>query len=252
MNPITVEVSTPATRSNQPPGRTGRAVCKALLVVGTLLSAGELVVQPADAADLLITTTGTITSGSETGDLFGLGTTASLVGDSYTLAVKFNSLGPNYFTTGPGTVAEDFESSPGVTGYVTATIDGQSVTTVLTNSLGSSLFEDVSGFEASNEGFNGAGTSGAFVSVLQDLSCSGTCVPNANLTTAFSYVLGALDSGTDLYTLQGAGFPAADTPTATFEGTETSLDFTVPEPASLVVLAAGLLGLSVLARRRRV
>jgi hypothetical protein len=228
-------------------GVSGRAFCKALLLMGTLLCGG--LIQPADA-NLLLTTTGTIASGSETGGLFGLpSATTSLAGASYTLIVNYNSLGPNYFAAGNGSFAQDNET-PGTSGYVTAIVNGHSLTTMLTNSLGSSLIADLFDFVGSNQGYNGASTSGAFVNVLQELSCSSTCVPYANLSTSFRYTLGANDFGTDLFTFQGAGFPAGGTPTATFIGMEATFA-AAPEPASWALLAIGLLALGMVVRRGR-
>src|SRR6516162_100746 len=129
MNPRSVDASASAITSSRTGEGAGRTFFKALLLASTLLAVG-----PADAA-LTITTTGTISSGFETGGVFGLpvGMT-SLVGDPYTLIVHYNYLGPNYFTPGDGSFAVDSEI-PGITGFVTAIVNGVPLTTSLTNSL---------------------------------------------------------------------------------------------------------------------
>jgi hypothetical protein len=244
MNPRSVDAFASATKSNRQGERAGRTLFKALLV--SALLSGALAAGPADAG-LTITTSGTITSGTATGGLFG-GMT-NLAGDSYTLIVHYNNLGPNYFALPDGSFAQDVESSPGLTGFVTAIVNGIPLTTPLTNSLGTTLAEDNFDFFGSNEGYNGSSSTGAYVNVLQLLSCSATCVPYADLNAPVTYVPGPFDFSSDQYTFRGAGFPAAGTPTATFIGTEARFAL-VPEPPSWVLLATGLLGLGMLVRRR--
>jgi hypothetical protein len=246
MSPIRIDAPASSAEHVQP-SDTSRTIFKALLLVSTLLSGG-LMALPADAGEMLITTTGTITAGSETGGLFGLPTaTTSLVGDTYTLSTFFGSLGSNYTTNGTGGFASDFET-PGVGGYAKATVNGHSLTVTLTNALSSSLIEDRFGLDAANQGTD---ASGNYVNFAQSLSCTSACVPYADLLTPFFYALGASDFGADTYTYEGAGFPAAGTPVANFSGTPISLDFQVPEPDSWALLATGLLGLGMLVRRRR-
>ncbi len=230
-----------------------RSIFKALLLATTLASGG-LMALPADAGEMLITTTGTIIGGSETGGLFGLPTATTPLSGTYSLSVNYDYLGPNY--SAAGSFASDFESFPGVPGPVIATVNGVSLSTNLSNSLGSILEESlVAGFgtfNASNNGYSGAASTGAFVSVSQDLVCgsSNSCVPAADLLTPFSYALIAGDDGIDQYTFNCAGYPACSQ-TATFIGSQTSFTFQVPEPETWALLATGLLGIGLVARRRR-
>lgn len=243
-----VDASASATNPKQPGAkRLARSIFKAAILAGSLLGGG--LIQSANAT-LVLTTTGTIQSGSETGGLFGLPTaTTSLAGSSYTLIVNYNRLGPNYYSTGNGSFAQDNET-PGTAGYVTAIINGHSLTTTLSNSLGSSLIADLYDFIGANQGYNGSATTGAYVNVLQELSCSNACVPYANLSTNFSYTLTPADFGTDLFTYQGAGFPTSGAPMANFIGTERTFA-AAPEPASWILLATGLFALGMVVRRGR-
>jgi hypothetical protein len=247
MNLLSVDALAPPLERTPPRDRAGRTLFRTL-IASTLLCGG-LAAQPADAS-LQIITTGTITLGSETGGLFGLppGMT-SLIGDSYTLVVHYDYLGPGYFTTGDGTAASDFEV-PGISGYVTAIINGVSLTTQLTNSLlGTFLTEDMFDFSGLNQGSSGSGDN---VNVTQSLTCNflgNPCIPYADLMAHVNYVPGPLDTSGDQYTFQAGGVPFGNPPNATFIGTETSFALT-PEPPSWVLLATGLLGLGTLVRRR--
>jgi hypothetical protein len=247
MSPMRVDEVASASECVSPGDGGRRTFFKALLLMSTLLSGG-LLADPADAGEMLVTTTGTITSGTETGGLFGLGASASLVGFNYTLEVYFGSLGPNYTTNGTGGFASDTEM-PGVGSYVKAIVNGVSLAVSVANSFMTSLHEDRYDLDAASLGTD---ASGNYVNVAQSLACSSTsaCVPYADLLTPFLHALGPSDFAADTYTYEGAGFPGP-APTANFSGSPTSVDFQVPEPASWALLASELLGIAMLARRRR-
>ena len=217
--------------------RGGRTSRKALLVAATL-AACALAAGAADAANITIITMGTITSGSDASDLFGAG--ANLAGDPYTLVVEYDALGASYFTDG------SFGSDIGdpITGSVTATIDGTAFTSALLTDTSASLIEDLTDVFSGNSGNDAAGD---FTDVSQNVSSANSFVPVADLQTDFFYAVQPGDSGLDSYLFTNA----ADTETVSFTGAPDSVEQLVPEPETWALMATGLLGLGMLARRRR-
>lgn len=214
-----------------------------LLLLTGAVALGGLAANPASAHSITITTTGTITSGSDAADLFGLG--SSLAGDQYLLVVTYNSLGPSYSTNGLGTFATDIGDP--LTGTVTATIRNGAATGTLTSAIvnlsSATLIEDLSDLYATNSGTDGSGN---FTYAEQDVIGAADFIPNANLQTGFAYTLGVGDSGSDGYSYSNA----ADTETASFSGTPSSISAAIPEPTSWALMAVGILGVGTFGGRK--
>jgi hypothetical protein len=203
-----------------------------------VLAAGGLAPGMAQAYPFTITTTGVISAGTDTNSVFGAG--SNLAGDSYTLSIFYDGLGPSYFAD--GTSAFDFGDA--ILGSVSVTLNGHTITTEIVNNPAPSLVEDNSDIDDSTSGNGAAGDN---VDASQEVGSSiNDFVPFADLQTDVFYALVGGDIGSDSYSYDNA----SDVQTISFSGTPTSIDLAVPEPAGWAVMAVGLLGLGGAVRRR--
>ncbi len=210
------------------PARLAAAVAAAVLAVPVA----------SQAAALTVTTRGVVTSGSDAGNLLGAGT--DLTGDAYTLVIVYDpASGPGFYSSGG--FASDNDA---LTGAVTLTVAGHSMTTTLATSYGATLAEDAWDLVSGNAGVDAAGN---YVSASQDVSALAAFIATIDLQSGVSYRLAAGDYGADSYTFDDAGF----TQSITLDGTPASITLAtaVPEPASWLAMAAALAGMGLAARR---
>lgn len=202
-----------------------------LAAIGLLCSAGVALASP-----FSVTTTGTIASISDPGNLLG---GAGAAGSNYVLTVYYQGLGPSFSTTR----VSAFDIADAIPSVIQVTVGSHTITTGLSVNESESLSEDASDLFSSDTGLDAAGN---FASALQIISSNNNFVPSPDLQTPFSYTLNGSDSGSDSYSFSNA----ANTVTASFYGTPTKVAFAVPEPAGWSALAIGLLGLALAGRRR--
>ena len=231
--------------------RTARIAAGSAALCLLLLGAA---VTEADAAIIAVTTTGVVSgptfspanstgAGLDAGNLFGLGT--NLDGDSYTLTVIYSPTGSNYVSTGTSAFDIGETTAPAT---VAVTINGVTLTKVLTNGISSSLSESSDptfGITSLTGNLLGNAADGSFSDASQSILSSANFIGDPDLLQSFSYTLGVGDSGTDDVSItDGNGGAILD-----FEGTTQTVSVSVPEPASLGLLAIPLMGLTFLRRR---
>ena len=206
-------------------------------VTATALAAAAAT--PAQAAFYTLTTTGTVDSGSDASGLFG-SPGGSLAGRSYALSLSFDA--PGSFVYGTAT---DATTSGNATGSVTVTVGGVSFSTQFVDSFGSFLELTPNEATASNVGDDAAGNS---LSVTNQFTAATAGAVPASLYQPFSYA----GTAADLASNAGSpvSFSVSGVAEASFSATPAVVSATVPEPASLGLLAAGLAGSALLYRRR--
>jgi hypothetical protein len=188
-----------------------------------------------------LTATGTLTTGTDSLDLFGI--TGSVTGTPFTVTDVFDVTTSTY-----GNYGSVQQLSPGY-GQTTVTINGQTVQFSSSYpSSGGNLFALSAGFQyvGSDEVQAGIDSATASQSTGIVLSDSSAFLPSADLSQATTL------SGTNNYQTSSFGF---DDLSENLSGTIDAITFngsseSVPEPASLSLFGAGLLGLWRLRGRR--
>lgn len=206
-----------------------------LLALGLLAFAG----QTARAAYVTISTGGTIDYGTDTSGLFGAAN-ANLAGDTYALTLAFDAPPAGTYSYNS---ASDAELSGAIPGVLTVTVNGVTFTSRINNPYASDINETPYEIYAGN-GDNGATQ---LLTATNDFNNSAGLFP-VNLLVPFAYTGLPADSNADTVNFSVSD-SAAGGRNASFTANPTSVSYTVPEPASMALLAGGL-GLAGLARRR--
>lgn len=194
---------------------------------------------PAHAAYIL-TTTGTVDSGTDTLGLFGA-PGGSLAGDAYSLSVAY---GINYPTSTTPTLQQ---VSGAVAGPVSVTVNGITAVIPVSSSLGALLqaFNNVFSSELFGLQSGTDDATGQFVSTSQEVFSSTPDVTGP-LLTASRYDTQAGDFASVSF-CTSIGFDSTS-----FSAAASTVSLAVvPEPASVAPMAAGLIGLLCLMAARR-